>query len=65
MDTEAVGFDLWCGCGGWAVEATPREGVLHLIDPSEAIEVAKKLAGCGNCETVSAHASRGDLQGRK
>jgi SAM-dependent methyltransferase len=46
----AVGFDLGCGSGRWARLVAPRVGKLHLIDPSEAIEVAKKnLAECENC----------------
>jgi SAM-dependent methyltransferase len=46
----AVGFDLGCGSGRWARLVAPRVGKLHLIDPSEAIEVAKKnLADCENC----------------
>ncbi len=48
---DAVGFDLGCGSGRWARLVAPRVGKLHLIDPSVAIEVAKRnLAGVKNCE---------------
>lgn len=43
------GFDLGCGSGRWAKLVAPRVQHLHCIDPSEAIEVAKKnLAGHEN-----------------
>jgi SAM-dependent methyltransferase len=46
----AEGFDLGCGTGRWARFVAPRVGVLHCIDPSEAIEVARKnLAEYPNC----------------
>lgn len=51
LPKESVGFDLGCGSGRWAKLVAPRVGKLHLIDPSEAIEVARKnLAGISNCE---------------
>jgi len=47
---DAVGFDLGCGSGRWAKLVAPRVGHLHLIDPSAAIEVARKnLADHRNC----------------
>jgi SAM-dependent methyltransferase len=47
----AAGFDLGCGTGRWARLVAPRVGLLHLIDPSDAIEIAKKnLSGVDNCE---------------
>lgn len=46
----AVGFDLGCGTGRWARFVAPRVGLLHCIDPSEALEVARRnLAGFANC----------------
>jgi SAM-dependent methyltransferase len=46
----AVGFDLGCGSGRWARLVAPRVGRLHLIDPSDAIDVAKRnLNGQENC----------------
>ncbi len=51
LPANAVGFDLGCGGGRWAKMVAPRVGKLHLIDPSDAIEVAKKnLKGNDNCE---------------
>ena len=50
LPAHAVGFDLGCGSGRWAKLVAPRVGLLHLIDPSDAIEVAKRnLADAGNC----------------
>jgi SAM-dependent methyltransferase len=43
------GFDMGCGSGRWARWVAPRVGRLHCIDPSDAIEVARKnLADCRN-----------------
>lgn len=51
LSKDSVGFDLGCGSGRWGKLVAPRVGKLHLIDPSEAIEVARKnLAGISNCE---------------
>src|SRR5688500_2364532 len=51
LSGDAVGFDLGCGSGRWAKLVAPRVGRLNLIDPSDAIEVAKRnLAGLDNCE---------------
>lgn len=51
LPENAVGFDLGCGSGRWAKLVAPRVGKLHLIDPSEALEVAKKnLRDSENCE---------------
>ena len=36
------GFDMGCGSGRWAKFISPKVGLLHCIDPSEAIKVAKK-----------------------
>ena len=47
----AEGFDLGCGSGRWAKLVAPRVGRLHCIDPSAAIEVARRnLAEYDNCE---------------
>ena len=51
LPEDAVGFDLGCGSGRWAKMVAPRVGKLHLIDPSDAIEVARRnLADQANCE---------------
>ena len=42
ISNKSVGFDMGCGSGRWAKFVAPRVGHLNCIDPSEAIEVAKK-----------------------
>lgn len=50
LPATAVGFDLGCGSGRWATLVAPRVGHLHLIDPSDAIGVARRnLASQTNC----------------
>jgi ubiquinone/menaquinone biosynthesis C-methylase UbiE len=39
---DAVGCDIGCGSGRWAQSVAPRVGHLHCIDPSSAIEVARR-----------------------
>ena len=36
------GFDMGCGSGRWAEFVAPKVGLLHCVDPSKAIGVAKK-----------------------
>lgn len=51
LPKNAVGFDLGCGSGRWAKLVAPRVGMLHCIDPSVAIEVARKNIGqSANCK---------------
>lgn len=46
----SVGADIGCGSGRWALEAAPRVGHLHCVDPSDAIDVARRnCEGLGNC----------------
>jgi SAM-dependent methyltransferase len=55
LPSKAVGFDLGCGSGRWAKWVAPKVGSLHCIDPSSALEVAKRnLAANSNCEFHSA-----------
>ena len=55
LPTNAVGFDLGCGSGRWAKLVAPRVGHLHLVDPSEALSVARRnLAGQDNTSFHSA-----------
>jgi ubiquinone/menaquinone biosynthesis C-methylase UbiE len=42
LPNGARGFDLGCGSGRWARWVAPRVGMLHCIDPSDAIEVARR-----------------------
>ncbi|HEY8095864.1 MAG TPA: methyltransferase domain-containing protein [Methylobacter sp.] len=55
LPNNAQGFDLGCGSGRWAKLVAPRVGWLHCIDPSIALEVARKnLAHVENCSFHSA-----------
>jgi SAM-dependent methyltransferase len=50
LPEDAVGFDLGCGSGRWAQLVAPRVGRLHCIDPSVALDVARRnLAANPNC----------------
>jgi ubiquinone/menaquinone biosynthesis C-methylase UbiE len=50
LSKQAIGFDLGCGSGRWAKMVAPRVGTLHCIDPSVAIEIARKnLSLYPNC----------------
>lgn len=50
LSKDAIGFDLGCGSGRWAKMVAPRVGTLHCIDPSVAIEIARKnLSLYSNC----------------
>lgn len=50
LPPKPVGFDLGCGSGRWARLVAPRVGILHLIDPSDALDVARRnLEGFSNC----------------
>jgi ubiquinone/menaquinone biosynthesis C-methylase UbiE len=42
LPENATGFDMGCGTGRWARLMAPRVGHLHCIDPSSAIDVARK-----------------------
>jgi ubiquinone/menaquinone biosynthesis C-methylase UbiE len=55
LPENAEGFDLGCGSGRWAKFVAPRVGRLNCIDPSAALEVARKnLAQHENCEFFQA-----------
>jgi ubiquinone/menaquinone biosynthesis C-methylase UbiE len=42
LPRNATGFDMGCGTGRWAKLMAPRIGHLHCIDPSSALNVARK-----------------------
>lgn len=49
LPADATGFDMGCGTGRWAKLMAPRVGHLHCIDPSSALEIARRaLAGATN-----------------
>jgi SAM-dependent methyltransferase len=50
LPAAAEGCDVGCGSGRWAALVAPRVGRLHCIEPSVAIEVARRnLAAHPNC----------------
>jgi SAM-dependent methyltransferase len=49
LPVGAEGFDMGCGSGRWARFVAPRVGLLHCIDPSTALDVARQaLSELGN-----------------
>jgi len=51
LPENAKGVDIGCGSGRWAKLVAPKVGRLHCIDPSNAIDVARKnLSEFKNCE---------------
>lgn len=42
LPVNPSGFDMGCGSGRWARLMAPKVGHLHCIDPSSALEVARK-----------------------
>ena len=42
LSKSSEGFDMGCGSGRWAEFIAPKVGILNCIDPSSAIQVAKK-----------------------
>lgn len=42
LSKNCEGFDMGCGSGRWAKFVAPKVGILHCIDPSKAINVARK-----------------------
>lgn len=49
LPDDAEGFDLGCGSGRWAMHVAPRVHTLHCVDPSHAIDIARRnLSGQDN-----------------
>ncbi len=42
IDNKSEGFDMGCGSGRWAQFVAPKVGLLNCVEPSEAINIAKK-----------------------
>ena len=42
LPKDAVGFDMGCGTGRWAQFVAPKVKTLNCVEPSEAINAAKK-----------------------
>ena len=50
LSNKSIGFDLGCGSGRWAILTAPKVKKLYCVDPSNAIEIAKKnLSKFNNC----------------
>ena len=63
ITSKAEGFDMGCGTGRWARFVAPRVGRLNCIDPSSAIDVAKKtLNECNNITYIHGSVSDNQLQ---
>lgn len=63
LPDDSVGFDMGCGSGRWAKILAQRVGTLNCIDPSSALEVAKKnLKDVPNCVFHSAGVDEESLQ---
>lgn len=61
LPPDAEGFDMGCGSGRWARFVAPRVGRLHCIDPSKALDVARRnLASLSN---VAFHRASVDAPG--
>ena len=51
IGAQSVGADVGCGSGRWALLVAPRVRTLHCVDPSLALDVARRnLAACPNVE---------------
>jgi SAM-dependent methyltransferase len=42
LSNESIGFDMGCGSGRWAQFIAPKVKILNCVEPSKAINVAKK-----------------------
>jgi ubiquinone/menaquinone biosynthesis C-methylase UbiE len=63
LPDDSVGFDMGCGSGRWAKILAQRVGTLNCIDPSSALEVAKRnLKDVPNCIFHSAGVDEEPLQ---
>jgi SAM-dependent methyltransferase len=62
LPPDAMGFDMGCGSGRWALLVAPRVGWLHCIDPSKAIEIARaNLADFANTSFYCSSVDRIEL----
>jgi SAM-dependent methyltransferase len=58
LPRNATGFDMGCGSGRWAKLMAPRVGLLHCIDPSSALDVARSVLA--SATNVSFHCASVD-----
>jgi SAM-dependent methyltransferase len=63
LPVRAEGFDMGCGSGRWAKYVAPRVGTLNCVEPSTAIEVARRsLAAAPNVRFHEATVDSVDLR---
>ncbi len=60
LPPNSEGFDMGCGSGRWARRVAPRVGHLHCIDPSRALEIARR--NLVQQENVTFHSASVDEQ---
>lgn len=60
LPVDPVGFDLGAGSGRWAQFVAPRVGELHIVEPSAAIDVARRLL-CDRDNVVFHHEAADDM----
>ncbi|MGQ0537435.1 MAG: class I SAM-dependent methyltransferase [Gemmatimonadaceae bacterium] len=58
VGASSVGADVGCGSGRWALLMAPKVGLLHCVDPSDAIDIAAK--NCGALRNVQFHKAAAD-----
>ena len=64
LPMDAVGFDMGCGSGRWSRILAGRVGFLNCIDPSDAIDVARRnLSDLSNVEFHRAYINETALPG--
>lgn len=58
VSPSSVGADIGCGSGRWALLMAPKVGLLHCVDPSDAIDVAART--CASLHNVRFHRTVAD-----
>ena len=62
LPSNPVGFDMGCGSGRWAKFVAPKVGRLNCIDPSSALDIARRnLIDFKNIEYIKASVSESGL----
>ena len=62
LPSNPVGFDMGCGSGRWAKFVAPKVGKLNCIDPSSALDIARRnLIDFKNVEYIKASVSESGI----
>ena len=62
LPSNPVGFDMGCGSGRWAKFVAPKVGRLNCIDPSSALDIARRnLIDFKNIEYIKASVSESGI----